>query len=99
MRIINPNDVDLSITGFSFHLDINDTRFTRGVSNESFIVPRLGESKTSVVVTTSVLDIFRQLAAFDKKHNTDYLIKGKVYLGGSRVSSVPFRHGGKLLRD
>jgi len=99
LRIINPNDVELSITGFSFHLDINDTRFTRGVSNQAFIVPRLGESRTSVVVTTSVLDIFRQLLAFDKKKNADYLIEGKVYLGDSRVSSVPFRHSGKLLRD
>jgi len=99
LRVINPNDVDLSITGFSFHLDINDTRFTRGVSNELFIVPRLGDSKTSVVVTTSMLDIFRQLVDFDKKKNTDYLIQGKVYLGDSRVSSVPFRHSGKLIRD
>lgn len=96
LRIINPNDVPLEITGFSFHMDINDTRFTRGVSSEALSVPRLGEATTSVVVTTTVLDIARQMMALEGRENPTYLIKGKVYLANARMHSVSFSYEGEL---
>ncbi|OIO68144.1 MAG: hypothetical protein COW19_02090 [Zetaproteobacteria bacterium CG12_big_fil_rev_8_21_14_0_65_55_1124] len=96
LRIINPNDFDLNITGFSFKLDINDSRFTRGVNNEALTVPRLGEAKTSLVVTTTMLDIFRQVMVLDKQQNPNYTISGKLYLGNARIRSVSFKHEGEL---
>jgi len=96
LRIINPNDVDLHITGISFQLDVNDSRFTRGVSNESMTVPRLGEAKTSLVVSTTMLDIFRQVMALDKRQKANYIIKGKLHLGNAGIRSVSFRHAGDL---
>jgi len=96
IRIINPNDFDLNVTGFSFKLDINDSRFSRGVNNESLIVPRLGEAKTSLVVTTTMLDIFRQVMVLDKHHNPKYTISGKVYLGNAGLRSVSFKHSGDI---
>ena len=96
LRIINPNDVDLSITGFSFHMDINDAPFTRGVSNESLTVPRLGEAKASVIVTTTVVDLARQMMAFEGHDNPNYTIEGKVYLANSRMRSVSFSYSGEL---
>jgi LEA14-like dessication related protein len=96
LRIINPNDFDLHISGISFQLDINDARFTRGVSNASFTVPRLGDAKTSIVVTTTVLDVFRQVMALDKHQNLDYAINGRVYFDNARIRSVSFRHTGDL---
>ena len=96
LRIINPNDFDLQITGISFQLDFNDRRFTRGVSNESLNVPRLGEAKTSLVVTTSMLDILRQVMAMDQQQSSTYTISGKVYLGNARMRSLSFKHEGDL---
>jgi len=96
LRIINPNDVPLEITGFSFHMDINDTRFTRGVSSEALSVPRLGEAKTSVIVTTTMLDIARQVMALEGQETPTYLIEGKVYLANARMSSVSFSYEGEL---
>ncbi len=96
IRITNPNDFDLNVTGYSFKLDINDSRFTHGVNNESLTVPRLGEAKTSLVVTTTMLDIFRQVMALDKHQNPNYTISGKLYLGNSRIRSVSFKHEGDL---
>jgi len=96
LRIINPNDFDLHITGISFQLDFNDTRFTRGVSNESVTVPRLGEAKTSLVVTTSMLDILRQVMAANQQQSSTYTISGKVYLGNARLRSLSFKHVGDL---
>ena len=98
LRIINPNDFDLQITGISFQLDINDRRFTRGVSNESFTVPRLGEAKTSLVVSTTVLDILRQVMALDERQQSTYAISGKVYLGHARMRSLSFKHTGDLAK-
>jgi len=96
LRIINPNDVDLHITGISFKLDINDVRFTRGVSSKSITVPRLGEAKTSLVVSTTMLDIFRQVLALDKHKEVNYVIKGKLHLGNAGIGSVSFKHAGDL---
>ena len=96
LRIINPNDVALYITGISFKLDINDASFTRGVSSKSITVPRLGEAKTSLVVSTTMLDVFRQVMALDKHKESSYVIKGKLHLGNAGFGSVPFKHAGNL---
>ena len=98
LRIINPNDTPLQITGFSFRLDVNDARFARGVSNQALTVPRLGEAKTSVVVTTGMLDMIRQLAALDKHQTPSYEISGTLYLTNTLSHSVSFHHAGKLER-
>lgn len=96
LRITNPNDFDLHITGISFQLDINDRRFSRGVSSEPVTVPRLGEARTSLVVSTSMLDILRQVVAMDESRQPNYTISGKVYLGHARMRSLSFRHAGDL---
>lgn len=98
LRIINPNDFALHISGLSFKLDINDSRFARGVSNRSVTVPRLGEARTTVVLTTSVIDLLRQVMTLDEHRNLTYAIRGKLYLGGTRTHGLPFRHAGVLLQ-
>jgi len=99
LRILNPNNFDLPISGVSFQLDINDLRFARGVSNQSVTVPRLGEAKTSVVVTTTVMDLFWQVLALDRHQNPSYAIKGKMYLGSTHIHTVPFSHSAELVQD
>jgi len=99
LRILNPNNFDLHISGVSFQLNINDSRFARGVSNQSVTVPRLGEAKTSVVVTTTVMDLFRQVMTLDRRQNPSYAIKGKLYLGRTHIRTVPFSHSAELVQD
>lgn len=99
LRIINPNNVDLHITGVSFHLDVNGSPFIRGVSNKALTIPRLGDAKTSIIVSTTVLDIFRQVMALNRTQNLDYAISGKLYLGGDGIHSVAFKHTGELKPD
>lgn len=96
LRITNPNDAALDITGFSFQLDLNGVRFARGVSNQAVNVPRLGEAKTSVVVSTGMLDMIRQLAALEKGGEPRYRITGKVYLANPGMHDVSFSHEGSL---
>ncbi|HCS12311.1 MAG: hypothetical protein COS82_07735 [Zetaproteobacteria bacterium CG06_land_8_20_14_3_00_59_53] len=96
LRVINPNDFALMISGFSFRLDVNDARFASGVSNEAISVPRLGEAKTSVVVTTSMLDVFRQVMGLADRETLDYAINGKVYFANPGMRSVSFSHKASL---
>lgn len=96
LRVINPNDFALMVTGFSFRLDVNDARFARGVSSEAFTVPRLGEAKTSVVVTTSMLDVFRQVMGVAERENMNYAISGKVYFANPGMKSAAFSYAGSL---
>lgn len=35
IRIINPNNVALDMTGMNFHLDLNEAPFARGVSQQA----------------------------------------------------------------
>ena len=48
LRLQNPNDRDLHVSGLDFNLDLNDTRFASGVSNQRVTIPRLG-SETVLV--------------------------------------------------
>ncbi len=98
LRIINPNDVALHATGLSFHLDVNGAPFIRGVSNQAINIPRLGEAKTSIVVSTTMLDVFRQIMVLNKAQKLSYVIRGKLYLGGA-MHSVAFKHSGALQGD
>jgi len=99
LRVLNPNDSELGISGFSFKLDVNDTRFARGVSNEALRVPRLGEAKTSVVVTSTMLDVFRQVAGMAGRETMNYEISGKVYFTNPGVHSVSFSHKADLGKE
>jgi len=39
LRIRNPNDFDLFVTGIDFTLNLNGKRLARGLSNKDFTVP------------------------------------------------------------
>lgn len=98
LRLINPNNRSVAIDGLDFELDLNDRRLARGVSNHAFELPRLGESETSVVVTTSVLDLLGQALALGSRKGTsmDYRLRGRLHLGSGFVRTVPFDHRGQL---
>jgi LEA14-like dessication related protein len=64
LRLVNPNNRAIAVDGLDFELDLNDRRLARGVTNNPFELPRLGEAETLVVVTTSLFDVLRQAIDF-----------------------------------
>lgn len=98
LRVINPNNRDIDVEGLDFSLDLNGRRLARGVSNEAFALPRLGEAETTVVVSTSLLDVLRQAVQLGQASDQqlEYRLRGKLHLGGLFVPSIPFDHSGKL---
>jgi LEA14-like dessication related protein len=98
LRLVNPNNRALAVDGLDFELDLNDRRLARGVTNRAFELPRLGETETSVIVTTSVFDLLRQAVELGSGRQSamDYRLRGRLHLGSGFVRSVPFDHRGKL---
>ena len=93
VRVRNPNDYDLQVTGVDFRLDLNGKRLARGVSNQEFTVPRLSDSVVSVQTSTSMLDIARQVLAFRQADAVTYGISGRFFLASGRL---PFENSGVL---
>lgn len=99
LRVINPNNRAVTLDGLDFELDVNQRRLARGVSNQRFELPQLGEAETSVIVTTSLLDVLRQAMALASGPGepVDYRLRGRLHLGSGFVRSIPFDHRGTLV--
>ncbi|MEO6203441.1 MAG: LEA type 2 family protein [Nitrospirales bacterium] len=94
LRVRNPNDFDLEVTGLDFTLHLNDQRLARGLTNKASTIPRLGDAVISVETTTSTLDVIRQLLQLSQRQEVSYQVDGVLYAQGSRL---PFKNKGVLL--
>lgn len=96
LRIQNPSDETLYVTGMQFKLDVNGRRLARGVSDASYPIPRLSEVTTSVVASTTLFDWLRQLTGLETGQSLSYRLSGKVYLKNGLRRSLPFRRRGEI---
>lgn len=94
LRVRNPNNFDLEMTGLDFTLHLNDQRLARGLTNKASTIPRLGDSVLSVETTTSTLDVIRQLLNFREHQEIAYQVEGVLHLQSSRL---PFENKGVLM--
>jgi LEA14-like dessication related protein len=94
LRIRNPNDFDLAVTGIDFRLDLNGNRLARGLGNKELVVPRLSDALTSVETSTSTLQVVRQLLSFSGDQSLTYRLTGVVH---TKEGRLPFDNSGTLL--
>ena len=94
LRVRNPNDFELNVTGLDFTLNLNGKRLARGLSNRAVTIPRLGDAILSVNTTTSTLEVIRQLLSLHTQKDMTYQITGVLHLDGIRL---PFDSEGVLL--
>lgn len=94
LRIRNPNDFELAVTGIDFRLDLNGNRLVRGLGNKELVVPRLSDAVTSVETSTSTLQVVRQLLSFSGDQSLTYHVTGVLHTKGGRL---PFDNSGVLL--
>jgi LEA14-like dessication related protein len=97
LRMKNPNAFELPIRGIDFRLDINGQAFADGVSNQSVNVPAYGEQVIALEVSSSLIQVFRQLQSLENSQSPgfEYRIDGNVAIGdyGQRL---PFDYSGEL---
>lgn len=97
LRLLNDSDTAIEATGVSLTLNVNGGRLARGVSNEAFVVPRLGEAEISVATSISVFDAVRRALSVAGTNTVSYELRGKVYTSGIRY--VSFHRTGEFNED
>ena len=96
-RLQNFSEQVVRATGVEVTLNVNGQRLARGVDNGAFQVDRLGETRVSAVVSTSLFDVARQLLTLQDRETFSYELTGRVYLDGW-PRSVPFSRSGEISR-
>lgn len=98
LRIQNPTETDLDITGVALDLEINGQSFAKGVSNQTIKVERLSTKIIQVEAYTGLTSILRQLAEIKKGSYASgfrYRLKGIIYAGYPSFS-IPFDETGEF---
>ena len=97
LRLQNPNDMALPISGLHCRLLINEREFAQGVSAAAVEVPRFGEAVLEVDVVSDLRRVFEQLRDADGRQagNVSYRLTGKVALEGRPVM-LPFEYRGRF---
>lgn len=96
VRIRNPNNVPLAITGLKFDLDLNGVRLLQGLSNQSVEVPRLGEAVVSSLASTTTLSLIQQAISLNPDKPFDYKMAGTLFLDSLFQPRLAFKSEGKI---
>ena len=98
LRIRNPNEVDLPVSGIHYTLHLEGKAFAEGMSAEPFTVPAFGEEEVTVRMSTSLFSAVRQVVGMLEKEDgfLDYRITGKVRLDLPLVKVLTFNEEGRL---
>ncbi|SFM54078.1 LEA type 2 family protein [Nitrosomonas communis] len=96
LRIQNPNDVALRINGMTVDLELNGTKFAKGLSDKAVTVPRMSEAVMEVKATSSLGMLWQQLSQLEKSSSDkiDYRISGQLFVDG--LGSIPFEQKGDV---
>jgi LEA14-like dessication related protein len=95
----NPNDVEVPVRGLDYQLFLMGDTFAEGVSNESFVLPALGEAEFDMTVTTNFISALGRLvsrAGGARLDKIDYEITGKIFIEKGMVRKIPFSERGVL---
>jgi len=98
LRVMNPNDMDLDVTGVDCDLEINGKPFAYGLSNTQVKIPAFGSETLPVTVYSSVIDIIKGLFGLQQREDLSYQVKGRVRMagGGLMPSTLPFDSQGTV---
>jgi LEA14-like dessication related protein len=96
IRVQNPNQVEIPLSGLSYQVELNDEPFAKGVSRQSTTVPPFGEVLLDVSAVSGLSGILDQLSALRKAgpERITYRLQGR--LASPSRGSVPFDQKGSL---
>lgn len=98
VRIMNPNDSDLGITGMRFDIELNDQEFASGLSGQKTTVPRFGSEVVTVEVFTTLGSFLRQLQELSKSDTSKirYRLRGTAFVESPSAFKLPFDEKGEI---
>lgn len=97
LRVINPNEFALDIQGLHADLELNDRPFAHGASPAGAAVPAFGSETLTLVMHSSVIDVFRALVDLPRHESLRYRLQGRLRaIVGGVPSFLPFAAEGTL---
>jgi LEA14-like dessication related protein len=96
LRVLNPNDMEIAVTGMTFEIELNNQPFAKGVSNKPAMLPRLGEAIVEVSAVSDLTGFIRQINELRKGtlDSVSYRIKGRLI--GDSFPNLNFENSGKI---
>jgi LEA14-like dessication related protein len=96
-RLQNSGRRAIRATGLDVVLHVNGQQLARGVDNGPFELAALSEARVSAVVTTSLVELARQLLTLVERDAFDYQLRGRIHLDGW-PRSIGFNRSGEISR-
>jgi LEA14-like dessication related protein len=98
LRIQNPNDKELGITGLRCDIELNGKEFGNGMSGERVTVPRFGSEVMNVEVITSLGSFLRQVQGLGSSAENKfvYRLKGTAFVDSPSSFKLPFDEKGEV---
>lgn len=97
LRLQNPNDFALPITGMQYKLFVQDNAVASGVSDTKVTVPAYGEQTLTVSVVGNFLSTISQLQRWRQTPGSElkYRLQGKLKLADVSAK-IPFDYSGSM---
>ena len=98
LRIQNPNDVEFSINGLRFDIELNERAFANGMSGQRVMVPRFGSEVVETEVFTTLGSFLRQVEKLNKAggQKVRYRLKGTAFVDAPGTFKAPFDEQGEI---
>lgn len=97
LRIVNPNDTDLSLQAAECRLTLNGKDMLQGVSQSEALVPAYGSVKVPVTLYSNVIEMVRGLLRLRGRENLAYELAGKLRMKAAGIpATLPFSSRGEL---
>jgi LEA14-like dessication related protein len=100
LRVMNTNDVPLTVKGMDCELRINDRAFAMGVTGYQVEIPAFGTAIVPINLYSSVLDMLKNVVGMglEKADKLNYKLAGNIRIEGGTMmpSSLPFESKGEL---
>ncbi len=99
VKVENPNDIQLKVTGIEFEILLMGDGFAEGNSSDQFLLPAKGEAEFDMSVSTNFVSSLGRLISRKgggKLEDVDYEIVGTLYIEKGMAKKVPFNHKGTV---
>jgi LEA14-like dessication related protein len=98
LRIQNPNDVEFSISGLRFEIELNEREFASGMSGQRVSVPRFGSEVVETELFTTLGSFLRQVKELNRAggQKVRYRLKGTAFVDAPGTFKAPFDEQGEI---
>lgn len=101
LRVMNPNEVPLTLKGADIRLEINGKDFARGVARIETTVPPYGTALVPTTLYSSMIEMIQGILKLEKREALNYRVYGTIRIEGGLFlpATLPFSSEGELSMD